>query len=262
MVERARWEERLAQAERDLRELDQQLADGEIAEAAGARLGKVYRAEMAQARRQLTELAAEEPDGENPGANRGSPSGFWNTGRVVIVAILGLAAAALVISVGWFTQIDPTPAAEDSFDPSRYSNETMEAVITSNADHPQINGMRLALAARYFGDGDFARAFPHYREVLNRQPNAGEEAEALGRLGWMAWAGSGETQLALDTLDRALESVPSHPQTLYFKAIVLWCGAGQPQEAVPLLEEVTAALPSETEVVAELAAARANEDCR
>ena len=77
----------------------------------------------------------------------------------------------------------------------------------------------------------------------------------------MAWAGSGEVTLAVETLDRALEAVPDHPQALYFKAIVLWCGAGQTTEAVPLLEKARDAFPSQAAVASELAAARAGEEC-
>ena len=121
--------------------------------------------------------------------------------------------------------------------------------------------MRLALAGRYFRAGDLAQAFAHYREVLEHSPTASEEAEALSRLGWMAWAGSGEIDLAVDTLDRALLAVPGYPQAIYFKAIVLWCGAGNPAAAVPLLEEASRALPSEETLVAELASARAGQEC-
>lgn len=260
MDEGDRWRERLEQAARDLEELDQQLAEGEIPPGAGRRLRATYRAEMEEARRRLAEPAPPGAGHADPG-EQGREAGFWTTGRAVTIAIMGAAAAALVISAGWFAGAEPRPGAED-FDPSQYSNETMEAVIAANADHPQINGMRLALAARYFGAGDFSGAFPHYREVLERDPTPGEEAEALSHLGWMAWAGSGEIQLAIDTLDRALEASPAHPQALYFKAIVLWCGARRPAEAVPLLEEVARTLGDQEAVSSDLAAARAGEECR
>lgn len=259
--EEAKWQERFHQAARDLEELEQQLSEREIPDSTGRRLRKTYLQEMETARRQIRELREDDPDPSPTGQGRPS-TGFWTLGRIVVAAILGAAAVALVLSVGWFAQPEQQVAPDPQFDPSRYSDETMEAVIAANADHPQINGMRLALAARYFQAGDLSAAFPHYREVLERSPLPGEEAEALSRLGWMAWAGSGEVQLAIDTLDRALAAVPEHPQALYFKAIVLWCGAGQAQEAVPLLGRVLELLPSETEVASELAAARAGEECR
>ncbi|MDE0233161.1 MAG: tetratricopeptide repeat protein [bacterium] len=260
MSEPTHWEARLSQAVRDLEELEQQLAEDEIPLSTAQRLRRIYTEEIAESRLRLAGEASASPDRQS--LDPGSRSRFWTPGRVTVTVILGTAAVALVISVGWFVQPEePTDAAGGEFNPAQYSNETMEAVISANADHPQINGMRLALAGRYFRAGDFARAFAHYRGVLEHDPTAAEEAEALSRLGWMAWAGSGEVQLAIDTLDRALLAAPGYPQALYFKAIVLWCGAGQTTEAVPLLEEASEALPSEEALVAELASARAGEEC-
>ena len=261
MSERTKWQARLAQAVRDLEELEHQLAEEEIPPSAAQRLRNIYLEEMEEARLKLTEDASAPGDGEAPAGPLPERPGFWNTGRMMVAAILGTSALALVLSVGWFAQPEEQTAATEEFDPSRYSNETMEAVIAANADHPQINGMRLALAGRYFQAGDFSGAFIHYRGVLERNPTPHEEAEALSRLGWMAWAGSGEVALAVETLDRALEAVPDHPQALYFKAIVLWCGAGQTTEAVPLLEKARDAFPSQAAVASELAAARAGEEC-
>lgn len=260
MSEANQWEARLAQAIRDSEELEQQLAEEEVPPSTARRLRRIYTEEIEEARLRLAGEASISPGAESP--EPGSRSRFWTSGRVTIIAILGTAAVALVISVGWFVQPEePLDADRGEFDPSQYSNETMEAVISANADHPQINGMRLALAGRYFRAGDFARSFPHYRGVLGHSPSAIEEAEALSRLGWMAWAGSGEIELAVETLDRALLAAPGHPQALYFKAIVLWCGAGKVAEAVPLLEEAIQASPSEVTVATELAAARAGEEC-
>lgn len=260
MNEPSLWEARLAQAARDLEELEHQLAEDEIPVATAHRLRRIYTQEIEQARLGLAGEGSVSPDREP--LDPGSRSRFWTAGRVTVIAILGTAAVALVISVGWFVQPDDrTDAETGEFDPSQYSNETMEAVISANADHPQINGMRLALAGRYFRAGDFSQSFTHYRGVLEHNPTSTEEAEALSRLGWMAWAGSGEIELAVDTLDRALLALPGYPQALYFKAIVLWCGAGQATEAVPLLEEVSQAIPSEETVATELAAARAGEEC-
>lgn len=262
MSEQSKWQERWAQASRDLEELERQIAEGEIPASTGRELAKTYLEEMEEARRRVS-LGDPSNDHDSPSAAQSRQgSGFWNRGRITVVAILAAAGAALVVSAGWFIGEEPQAALEQEFDPARYSNETMEAVIAANAEHPQINGMRLALAERYFRSGDYSAAFPHYREVLEREPSLVDQAEALGRLGWMAWAGSGEVQLALDTLDRALSAVPDHPQNLYFKAIVLWCGAGRNPEAVALLEQIAEALPTETEVASELASARKGEGCQ
>ncbi len=263
MTGTAKWQARLAQASRDLEELERQILDGEIPPDSADRLRRTYLREIEEAREEISRSGTSVHTPAPPQASRDAPTGFWSRGRVIVVALLGVAAIALVVSVGWFVEPRDQPGGEDdAFDPSLYSNETMEAVITANAEHPQINGMRLALARRYFQAGDFSGAFGHYREVLEREPTAGEAAEALSRLGWMAWAGSGEVPLAIETLDRALAAVPDHPQALYFKAIVLWCGADQPGEAVSLLERVLESMPDETGVASELDAARSGERCQ
>ena len=156
MSERTKWQARLAQAVRDLEELEHQLAEEEIPPLAAQRLQNIYLEEMEEARLRLTEDASAQGNGEAPAG----PPRFWNTGRMMVAAILGVSALALVLSVGWFAQPEEQTAATEEFDPSRYSNETMEAVIAANADHPQINGMRLALAGRYFQAGTFRGLSP------------------------------------------------------------------------------------------------------
>ena len=142
----------------------------------------------------------------------------------------------------------------------------MEAVIAANLDHPQINGMRLALAERYFEAGDFRSAFPHYLAVAESEISTGSEAAAaLTRLGWMAFDGNGEVATANRLLDQALAMQPGYPVALYLKGRVQWCGTGDAEAAVNLFEEVLAApdLPedSRAEVESDLEMARAGEGC-
>lgn len=119
------------------------------------------------------------------------------------------------------------------------SNETMEAVIAANQDSPQINGMRLALAERYFGSGDYRAAFPHYLSVAESDLATDPEVTtALIRLGWMAYDGNGEVTAATNLLDQALAITPDSAVALYLKGQVLWCGAGEPARAAELLQTV------------------------
>ena len=55
----------------------------------------------------------------------------------------------------------------------------MEAVIAANLDNPQINGMRLALAERYYEAGDYRSAFPHFLAVAESE--GATDTEAGGR---------------------------------------------------------------------------------
>jgi cytochrome c-type biogenesis protein CcmH len=146
------------------------------------------------------------------------------------------------------------------------SNETMEAVIAANLDNPQINGMRLALAERYYEEGDYRSAFPHYLAVAESgEATDTEAAAALIRLGWMAYEGNGEVDTAIRLLDQALAIEPGAPVALYFKGRVQWCGAGNAEAAISLFEEVleNPALPEESrsEIEADLDLAHSGAAC-
>lgn len=146
------------------------------------------------------------------------------------------------------------------------SNETMEAVIAANLDNLQIDGMRLALAERYFTTGDYRSAFPHYLSVAeSEQASPSEASTALIRLGWMAYDGNGEVEAATSLFDQALAITPESPIALYLKGQVLWCGAGNTDEATDLFEAVLqiADLPAETrsQVEQDLSRAVSGETC-
>jgi len=151
-------------------------------------------------------------------------------------------------------------------DLSSVSNETMEAVIAANLDNPQINGMRMALAERYYEEGDYRSAFPHYLAVAESESASDTEAAAaLTRLGWMAYEGNGEVDTALRLLDQALAIEPNAPVALYLKGRVQWCGAGDADTAITLFEQVLANpdIPDEsrTDIEADLERASAGEVC-
>jgi cytochrome c-type biogenesis protein CcmH/NrfF len=187
-------------------------------------------------------------------------------GGLVMTLILG----AVVVAAGSALQDRESPggAAADlaSVDPSQVSNETMEAVIAANLDDPRIDGMRLALAERYFDAGDYRSAFPHYLAIAESETAADPTAHtALVRLGWMAYDGNGEVETALALLDQALAIDGRSPMALYLKGQVLWCGADRPEEAGDLFQTVLDRGELEDEArsrVAEaLAAARRGEPC-
>jgi len=165
--------------------------------------------------------------------------------RLVPLLVLAGAFAIVVVVAGFFLQEREGPAsgiaglAGENLD--EVSNETMEAVIAANADNPQVDGMRLALAERYYEEGDFQSAFPHYFAVADSPDSTEPQAvTALVRLGWMTWQGNGEAGTALDLFDQALAIDPDSDTALYLKALVLWCGPGDFEQAAALLEEVLA----------------------
>lgn len=198
----------------------------------------------------------------SPGRNR--------TRLVIGGAVLVLAFAGIVVVAANSLQDRPAAAAGaaaiDEQDLSDVSNETMEAVIAANADDPQVNGMRLALAERYFDEGDYRSAFPHYL-VVAEDPNAtGAEAiTALVRLGWMAYAGNGEVETATRLIDEALAIDPESSVARYVRARVVWCGTGDTEQAIETFHDLLAdqGLASETraQIEADLEVARGGGEC-
>ncbi|HKX76628.1 MAG TPA: cytochrome c-type biogenesis protein CcmH [Acidimicrobiia bacterium] len=182
------------------------------------------------------------------------------TGGLILIA----ASAVALATVGQFRQarVDP-PAA---IDPDTVSNETLEAVIAANLDDPAILGMRLALANRYFEEGDYLAAFPHYEAIIEGDPTALQAGAAFTRLGWMVYDGNGEVEIALDLLDRALEAVPGDPFALYLKGRVLWCGKADFAAAGEMFTAVLASPQLEEDVrpqvEADLAAVQSGTECQ
>lgn len=184
---------------------------------------------------------------------------------------LTLAAAVTLAVVGQFRQARQddgllSGVANGSVDPDTISNETMEAVIATNVDHPEISGMRLALANRYFEEGAYQRAFPHYQAVLEDSPTASQAATAYTRLGWMVFDGNGEVDLALSLIDQALEAVPDDAFAIYLKGRVVWCGQEDPAAAAALFSQVLTASGLDegvrSRVAADLTAAESGASCQ
>jgi tetratricopeptide (TPR) repeat protein len=97
---------------------------------------------------------------------------------------------------------------EGAIDLSTISNEEMEAVV---ADNPNVVGMRLALARRYFEGGDFDNALDHYMVVLDAE----QHPEALANVGWMTYL-SGRPDIALGYVEAALDRQPGMLTALWF----------------------------------------------
>lgn len=184
--------------------------------------------------------------------------------RATVGGLILIAAASITIAVvgqNRQTRADDTT----TIDPDTVSNETLEAVIAANLDDPAILGMRLALANRYFEDGNYMAAFPHYEAVIGGDPTPLQAGAALTRLAWMVYDGNGETDIALGLFDRALEAVPEDPFTLYLKGRVHWCGEGDTTTAITLFERVLGAdgldADVRSQVASDLAAAERGEAC-
>ena len=196
----------------------------------------------------------------DPGSGRKLAGGILLTGAMV--AIVVIAATTLQDREGPAAGV----ANPDTQDLENVSNETMAAVIAANADHPEINGMRLALAERYYEAGDYRSAFPYYLAVVDSgQATQPEAVTSLVRLGWMAYEGNAETETALTLFDRALEIDPTSQVALYLKGTVLWCGDRDAESAralfVALLDDPELPEQSRVQIEDDLARLDSGEEC-
>lgn len=234
-----RHADQIATLEEEIAELDDQVASGDLDPDTAAELRRRYEDELAALRAGATGndalVATDEPK--------------RLSGRALLgAAFVGLAIVAIgVLAVVSLSDQEPQGAEgvagevlEDGgeVDLSNITNEQMEEVVAQN---PDVVGMRLALARRYFEAGSFEEALPHYFEVLDRD----HHPEALANVGWMTYL-SGRPDVALGYLERALDRQPDYLPAQWFIANVL-VTLERPTDAVPFLAALinTSGIPDE-----------------
>lgn len=239
MTDRAGGEERMLLLDRleqvavDLADVDQQEIAGELDAASADRLRATYREERVRLQERLDEVDDESVP---------TPAGRSRRRVAVGVALLVLGFAAVTaVLLGTVRQREPGELATGGIagevaggnvDLSEVTNEEMEAVVAAN---PDVVGMRLALARRYFEDGEFEAALPHFMTILEDQDP--DNAEALASVGWMTHLSS-EPEVAERFVERAVEVAPDYPQALWFLANIRINGLDDPAGAVDPLERL------------------------
>ncbi len=207
----------------DLADIEVQAASGELAADEAARLRTAYQAEQ----RALADAEVAEPLVEPPSSRR----------RLAGAAVLIVGALALTVGVVMTVQ-DRTQGdlitggvADPSNSPRDLSTVTEEELEGIVAENPDIVGMRMALAGRYFDKGEFSDALRHYMEVLARE----QHPEALANVGWMTYL-SDEVDTGLLFVERSLEVTPDLPQAYWYLANIRYWGMDDPAGAVAPLE--------------------------
>lgn len=223
-------QDQLAQAERDLTEVDQQVAAGELDAETADRLRATYRSEADALR---TRLSVQEPARSSMGSRSWIGLAVF---AVAAVAVLVLAAVSLV---------DRSPGGSltggvasevlngEQPDLAAISNEEMETVVAAN---PDIVPMRLALARRYFDVGEFTPALDHYMIILETE----QHPEALANVGWMTYL-SGRADVAATFVEEALARDPGYLPAMWFLASIRFEGLGDATGAVAPLERLLGA---------------------
>lgn len=231
------WDERRAQALRDLIELERQREVGELDDATADRLRSGYLAEAAAAEEALSGIVAAEVVSEQEEASNETALSRQTLMRgtgLTVGAGLALAAAIFFIVELPDNSTQPTTTQVAQQDLSSLSVDELEQIV---ADFPEVVHTRLALARRYFLDNDYQAAFPHYLQVIDRDPN---NADALSDLGWMVFV-SGDAGTASSLLGQALAAAPGDPQATLYLAVVRMRGLDDPDGALALLDELTEA---------------------
>lgn len=236
MTDPRRLDDQIELLTEELDDLDRQVADGDLDASTAAELADRYRNELDGLRREREAIGAGSaaPDGPDPG--RRGPRVSLRT--LVGAAIVGVAIVAITVFA--VVSLDDADTGAEGIagdvlgdgggvDLSQISDEQMEEVVARN---PDVVGMRLALARRYFEAGSFDRALDHYFEVLERE----QHPEALANIGWMTYL-SGRPDVAVEYLETALARDPGYlPATWFIANVYVTLGRGA--EAVPYLARI------------------------
>ena len=234
---------RRALARRDIAEVRRQQAEGEMDGETAERLVRRYREEIDLLDREGREAGGVgEIGGAGEGGGRRAAGGRRRlrrlAGALLLTALFAGAAAGAFSAVqnreGGFI----TGGGGGPVDLSEVTNDQMEAVIAANPDAPEIAAMRLALADRYFEEGLFSSALPHYLSALDGRLDRGRRARGMARVGWMSHlSGAGEPAEAY--LARALEIDPDYLEAGLFLGLVRF-DRGDPAGALARLEPLLA----------------------
>ncbi|MCP3993437.1 MAG: hypothetical protein GY722_00010 [bacterium] len=225
-----RIEERIAQADRDLAEIAEQIAEGELDVATAERLRTRYENERRDLQAQLDgdDLTAPS-DGGGLSGRRLLGIGF------VLVAVIGLVLGLIRSNTADQSAAEGVAGdviSGDAVNLDNISNEQIEAVVAQN---PDIPGMRLALADRYFGEGDFSSALTHYMYVLDTL--GVRDPAALANVGWMTYL-SGVPDTAESFVVQSLDVQPDGGVAFWYLANIRFYGLGDAAGAVEPLQRL------------------------
>ena len=230
-LEAQRIRERIAQADRDLEEIDAQVAAGEIDADTATLLRSRYQAERAGLQQ---ELEKGDPAPDAPRQPVVTPRRLAGA-AVLVIAAAGLAFAAVQAvdnQAPGAEGVAGEVASGDEVNLDDISNEEMEAVIAQN---PDIAPMRLALADRYFTEGDFSNALNHYMYVLDALDV--QDPAALANVGWMTHL-SGAPDVGVTFVERSLEIQPDGGIAFWYLANIRYAGLGDAPGAIEPLQSL------------------------
>ncbi len=256
-LDRDHLEERRVQVARDLAELEEQLAEGEVAPETADRLHDVYTTELLEIEEALSLIVASVPepsitdevtevseDRESAADGRRGP-GFSTKAAVGAALLLGVITGLIV----WAGVGFPLPGSQDGaaapsitvpggpIDIAAMSTAELEDML---AEFPASVEVRLTLADRHLAEGDTEGAIEHYAAVADGDDATPlERSRALARIGYLAYA-TGQLEAARQTLMESLELNENNTESALYLGYVLLNGFNAPQAAIPYLEQALA----------------------
>jgi len=234
---RAEVEDGADAAIRAIRDLDEQLRSGDLEREEHAEL----RADAE--RRAVAVLRASGGDDlrvpRRPVVGPGGPAATRSSGSRLVPLVAGGILLAVVGAVLATSVRDRSADEGITGGPGAGPATAIEVFEQRVRDHPGDLAARLDLADRYLAAGNAPGAIEQYRAALELDPG---NAEALARLGFLLFR-SGEAELGLATVDRALAESPGYPEALYFRGVILLGGLDRPAAAVAALRDYLEAAP-------------------
>jgi tetratricopeptide (TPR) repeat protein len=219
-------EERLAQVEADLAELDGQVEQGEL----DVETADLLRSRYLEERERLL--------GEDEAESVSALDGRRLLGiGFLLVAVIGMALWLIASNTEDRSAVEGVAGEVvdgGGVNLDDISNEQMEAVV---AENPGIPGMRLALADRYFAAGEFSDALTHYMYVL--QTLEVKDPTALANVGWMTYL-SNEPDVAESFVEESLEVQPDGGIAFWYLANIRFFGLGDAAGAAEPLQQLLA----------------------
>ena len=252
-IDRDHLEERRIQVARDLAELEEQVADGEVETETAERLREVYSSELLEIDEALALIPVAEPVSvdavdatdatETTGTDHRSV-GFSTKAAVGAAALLAVITGLIVWAGGGFA----LPGSQDEAGPgitipagpldlAAMSTVELEANLEQ---FPASVDVRLELADRHLAEGDTEGAIEHYAAVAEGDDATPlERSRALARIGYLAYA-TGQLESARQTLMESLELNENNTESALYLGYVLLNGFDAPRAATPYLEQALA----------------------
>jgi len=245
MVDEASTLEQIELLTDELADVERQVREGDIDAETAQTLRLRYTAEL-EAHVGTLALVQREPSEDDE-----SPAQQGRLGKRALVGSFAVGAAVVAIAVFAVVSLNAGSATgvegvaesvlngDGGRDLSTVSDEEMEAVIAQN---PDVVPMRLALARRYFEDGQFDKALDHYFAVLERE----QHPEALANIGWMTYL-SGVDDVAATYLEAAVDRDPTYLTARWFLGNV-YASLGRADDAIVMLALVASADETPTDI--------------